>query len=740
MSTPYHLYLCRLRRTNRKHLKNGHAKTINIIRKILVVISIYLVFGILFNSVYANTEIQNKQRIDPYQAKHGSVWILPDNGVYIEVLQMQTDVDYKITGAIARATVKQSFKNTSEFYAEGIYVFPLPEKAAVDQFRMIIGDRIIEGQVKERIEAKKIYETAKAAGKKTGLIEQQRPNVFTTLLANIAPGENIIIEFSYQQVLDYKDAAYRLRFPMVVGPRYHPAINSNKKLPTQQNNVDSGTNVYTQTDPVKTTNNPTRIHILLDTGANLSELKSSYHRIDIKQTSENRYSISTIGENIRSDRDFELVWKPQLTDSPQLSTFQETTFHKFGADDNYALITLLPPALSHLQQKVQARDVVFVLDISGSMSGTSIEQAKASLIIALDGLSAIDRFNIIWFNHEAGSLFPDAVVASDRNKNLAKRYIDNLQASGGTEMLAALNMALSPQQEFTRFRQIVFLTDGNISNEAALFDVINRKLGDNRLFTIGIGSAPNAYFMRRAANIGRGTFTYIGDVNEVKQKTISLFNKLETPALINIQLDIDRDEYEVYPNIIPDLYAGETSTILVKGSQLPDIISIKGDYGNIEWQHSSAMVKSTPIHSNLVHSSSRSSTKGIRIAWAREKIASLMSLRHTATAENEREVIKQKITDTALEHHLVSRYTSLVAVDVTPVNIDTLLLRQRMKNNLPNGWKLPATNGLLLAQTATGLKTKLLLGLVSLLAALLLYRRRSANTASCRVYKHRYLS
>jgi Ca-activated chloride channel family protein len=726
MSTPYHLYFCRLKRTNRQHLKNGHTKTINFIQKILVVISIYLVFGILFNYVYANTEMLNKQQTDPYQSKHGSVWLLPDNGFYIEALQMQTDVDYQITGSIARATVKQIFKNTSEFYAEGIYVFPLPEKAAVDQFRMIIGDRIIEGQVKERVAAKKIYETAKAAGKKTGLIEQQRPNIFTTSLANIAPGENISIEFSFQQVLDYKDDSYRLRFPMVVGPRYHPAINNSKKLPSQQSNVDKGTNVYTETDPVKTTNNPTRIHLLLDAGVNLSELKSSYHPIDIKQTSESRYSISTIGESIRSDRDFELVWKPQLKDNPQLSAFQETSGKDTRGHDNYALITLLPPDLSHLQQKVQARDVVLVLDISGSMAGTSIEQAKASLIIALDGLTTIDRFNVIWFNHEAGSLFPDAVVASERNKNLAKRYIDNLQASGGTEMLAALNMALSPQQEFTRFRQIVFLTDGNISNEAALFDVINRKLGDNRLFTIGIGSAPNAYFMRRAANIGRGTFTYIGDVNEVKEKTISLFNKLETPALINIQLGIDRDKYEVYPNIIPDLYAGETSTILLKGKQLPDHISIKGDYGNLEWQH----------RATLVHTSKN----GIRIAWAREKIASLMSLRHTATAENEREAIKQKITDTALEHHLVSRYTSLVAVDVTPVNIDGLLLSQRMKNNRPYGWKQASTNGLLLAQTATGSKTNLLLGLVSLLAALLLYRRRSTNTASCKVYRHRCLS
>ncbi|MDT8282654.1 MAG: marine proteobacterial sortase target protein, partial [Gammaproteobacteria bacterium] len=609
MNTMNIFYYHRHKQLDNHHVKNRYRQLFNIIRKIFVVISIYLVFGILFNYVYAGTETTDKQDIDPYQAQHGSVWLLPDNGVYvealyIEALQMQTDVDYTITGAIARATVKQQFKNSSEFWAEGIYVFPLPENAAVDQFRMIIGDRIIEGQIKQRAKAKKTYEKAKAAGKKTGLIEQQRPNVFTTSLANISPGENITIEFEYQQVLDYSDGSYRLRFPMVVGPRYHPVSTPASRSPAQsQTDPDTDdTSVYTETDPVKNTNNPTRIHLLLDAGVSLSELNSSYHRININQTSETRYSISTIGENIAADRDFELLWKPQLSDAPQLSTFQTNL-----DDDSYALLTLLPPDLSHLQQKIQARDVIFVVDISGSMSGTSIEQAKASLITALDSLTSVDRFNIIWFNDRTGSLFPEAVIASDRYKRYADSYIKNLQASGGTEILPALKLALSHQQEFTRFRQVVFLTDGNISNEAELFEVINRQLGNDRLFTIAIGSAPNSYFMRKAANIGRGTFTYIGDVNEVRQKIVSLFKKLETPALINIQLDLDRDRYEVYPNIIPDLYAGETATILIKGRSLPDNISIKGDYGNIEWQHSSQ-----PVNVELPNAPDN----GIRIAWA----------------------------------------------------------------------------------------------------------------------------
>jgi Ca-activated chloride channel family protein len=709
-----------------QHIKTKRSivsKSLNIFHKSLLVVSVYLVFGLLFQHVYANAKIN--PGIDPYQTQHGSVWLLPDNGIYLEAMQMQTDVDYEITGSIARAKVKQRFKNSSSLWAEGIYVFPLPEKAAVDHFRMVIGERIIEGKIKERVTAKKIYERAKAAGKKASLIEQQRPNVFTTSLANIAPGEEITVEFEFQQLLDYKDDSYRLRFPMVVGPRYHTGHNHTGQTsiqsltnPAPTNPASNETSVYTETDLVNNTNSPVRIHVLLDAGVSLYDLSSSYHRININQTSETRYSISTIGKNITADRDFELVWQPRLNHNPQLSAFNEKIDNDNGSTGNYTMVTLLPPDLSHLQQKVQARDVVFVIDVSGSMAGTSIEQAKASLITALDGLSSIDRFNIIWFNHETGRLFPKAVPASAKYKGHAALYIQQLQADGGTEMLPALKLALSNQETFSRFRQVIFITDGNISNETELFNVIDKQLANSRLFTIGIGSAPNSYFMRKAAQKGRGTFTYIGDINEVHKKTTALFKKLETPALINIQLEVDKnsnyDDYEIFPKIIPDLYAGETASLLIKGKTSPRSITLKGDYGNSEWQ-SSAKLKTT-------------SQSGIRLAWAREKISSLMNQHHESANEVERESIQQEVTNTALQHHLVSRYTSLVAVDVTPVNADGMLYRERLKNNLPFGWKNPTSvNGLMLAQAATSSRLNFLLAMILFITGTLLYRWKNTD-------------
>jgi Ca-activated chloride channel homolog len=708
-------------RTDIKH--RAFSLALMFINKTLITISMYLIFGLLFQYVYANSE----ETADPYQSQHGSVWLLPDNGSYIEALQLQTDVDIEVTGAIARAKVKQQFKNSSALWAEGIYVFPLPERAAVDHFRMIVGERIIEGQVKERITARKTYQQAKAAGKKASLIEQQRPNVFTTSLANIAPGEEISVEFEYQQVIDYKDGSYRLRFPMVVGPRYHGArdtVTSAASTPAtgvQYGNMDDSS-VVTETDPVNHNNNPTRIHVLLDAGVSLYDLSSSYHRIDINQTSENRYSISTIGENIPADRDFELVWVPQLNSKPQLSAVTQVNNKTDDDTSKYTLLTLLPPDLSHLQQRIQARDVVFVIDVSGSMAGTSIGQAKASLINALDGLSAIDRFNIIWFNNEAGKLFPDTIETSADNKRYAKTFIENLEANGGTEMKPAMQLALSGQESYSRFRQVIFITDGNIANESELFALIDRQLGDSRLFTIGIGSAPNSYFMRKAAQKGRGTYTYIGDINEVNEKTSALFKKIENPALINIQLTIDNGVnqagYEVFPESIADLYADETATVLIKGNRIPEHITVRGDYGNTEWQASARL-----------HTTSRD---GIRIAWAREKISALMDQLHeTRSGDNNEEQtqsIKRQITDTALRYHLVSRYTSMVAVDITPTNTDGMLYREHMKNNLPHGWKQTSTvNGIMLAQGAAGTEQKLLLSISLFFIALVLYRCKLYN-------------
>ena len=264
--------------------------------------------------------------------------------------------------------------------------------------------------------------------------------------------------------------------------------------------------------------------------------------------------------------------------------------------------------------------------------------------------------------------------AGSDNIEYASMIINGLEADGGTVMQPALALALGRQPEPSRIRQIVFLTDGNVDNEQQLFSLIKSQLGDSRLFTVGIGSAPNSYFMRKAARAGRGTFTYIGDTAEVRRKTDALLRKLESPALTNIGIHIDGLELEVFPDPAPDLYLGEPLTLLLRGRQLDTSLTVYGDYGDSAWRQS-------------IELPGKAGHNGIHTAWARAKIASLFEQHHEAVTENERDALKKKIVQASIDHHLVSRFASLVAVDVTPANSSGLLYREKLKTSLPRGWK-----------------------------------------------------
>ncbi|MGB5679273.1 MAG: marine proteobacterial sortase target protein [Gammaproteobacteria bacterium] len=648
----------------------GH-DPVTLLLRLLGALALYLCFGLMAELVYATDE-----NTDPLESTQGSVWLLPETGSYTNALLLQTEVAIDVSGMIARAIVKQRFKNTSDFWAEGLYVFPLPANAAVDHFNLRIGERLIEGQIQEREQARMTYESAKQEGRQAGLIEQQRANVFTTSIANIAPGESISVTIEYQQTLEYDSGRYRLRFPMVVGPRFQA---SNQLL--QEHDGDSDVSTIVSTTPV----NPVSINVTLDAGVPVAELESSYHTIAVRQISAHRYSIELADGGIFADRDFELVWRPELSEKPHTVVFSEQ-----HDEHEYLLLSVLPPDLEALGQQLLPRDVIFVLDVSGSMAGTSIEQARAALIEALSRLKAEDRFNLIWFNDRTERLYPRAMPATAEQIQYASTVIDRLDADGGTVMLPALALALNVQPELNRVRQVVFLTDGNVDNEKDLFAVIKERLGDNRLFTIGIGSAPNSVFMRKAARAGRGSFTYIGDIDEVQQKTHALLQKLESPALINIEMQIQGEDVEAFPEPLPDLYLGEPVTVLLRGKQLADSITLYGDYGESTWQQSVGLTDSAD------HA-------GIHIAWARSKIASLLEKYRSADTEHDRDTLKHQIVHTSIDHHLLSRFTSLVAVDVTPVNSTGLITREKLKTNLPHGWKhgqdqQPASQQIRLAQ------------------------------------------
>ena len=611
---------------------------------------------------------------------------------------LHTDVQFTVTGMLVRAHVKQRFRNPSEEWQEGVYVFPLPENAAVDHMRMKIGERIIEGQIKEKEAAKKQYQRAKKAGKKTSLVEQERPNIFTTSVANIAPYETIVVEIEYQQVARYDLGSFSLRFPMVVAPRYIPGNMNIDGFAGSgwAKNTEQVPDAARITPPVlkpgKGKVNPVNISINLDAGLKIDNINSPYHDIKVTNNNNNLYRINLKKGDVPADRDFVLNWQPKKDKEPQAAFFKE---EKDG--EEYGLLMVLPPQKE--QSRILKREVIFVIDTSGSMAGASITQARAALELAMSRLKNGDSFNIIQFNSYTSQLFSTPQLVSPQSLKQASHYIRSLQAQGGTEMAPAIRAALTNQYGQYDLRQVIFLTDGSVGNENALFKIIEHGLLDSRLFTVGIGSAPNSHFMERAAKFGRGTHTYVGSTNEVQEKMADLFRKLENPVLSDITINWPNNlQVESWPQKLPDLYLGEPLLFSAKAVDLPKKIEIAGRIAGTKWQTNLSL-------------KGGNHKQGISVLWARRKIAALMTQR---VRSNEADAIRQQIIATALKHHLVSKYTSLVAVDITPARKqDEILKKHALPTNLPAGWKHQKVFGTM-PKTATPATLFFLLGSILL--------------------------
>lgn len=673
-----------------------------------LILGLLAVFAILFLLIMSDALFASEQSLNQVNMQNiseGSLLIKTNTpGMYQQIPLLNTDVEMHVSGMIVRSHVKQSFKNESNEWVEGIYVFPLPEQSAVDHMRMYLNDRIIEGMIEEKQEAKRIYDHAKREGRKAALIEQERPNLFTNSVANIGPGETIIIEIEYQQVLRYDQDQFSLRFPMAVTPRYIPG-----KPIIESIHLDGG-GWAGNTDQVKDASritppvyegageiNPVSIRIELDAGFPLKDIKSSYHAIRQQKLADDKIEITLQEKSIASDRDFELVWLPEVGYAPKAAVFNQQI-----NGENYQLLMVMPPHQMNSNPQTLPREVVYVIDTSGSMSGVSIDQAKNSLLMALDRLHPVDRFNIIQFNSMTDHLFSQVRMATPGNLQHARQYVKQLQADGGTEMAPALRAALKDQTESQYVRQVVFITDGSVGNEKSLFDIIKQQLGQTRLFTIGIGSAPNSYFMRKAAQFGRGTFTYISDIGEVNEKMTELFSKLENPVMTNITVDFpDGVDVDALPVRIPDLYQGEPVIMAIKTAKPLHQMTVNGIRQSAPWQATLNLQQGQEA-------------PGISQFWARSKIAALMDSIHEGA---DKDKVREAVVKVALNHHLVSQYTSLVAVDITPTRPQAeMLASHNLPVNLPRGQNFQKIFGRL-PQTATSAELNLLSGLVLLCIA-----------------------
>lgn len=630
--------------------------------------------------------------VAPGDMKSGALLLKAnEDGRFVEAPRLGADYDLTVSGPTVRGRVSQIFHNPTDGWVEAVYVYPLSEGAAVDSLKMVIGERVVVAEIKERQQAKRVFEAAKAAGQKAALMEEERPNIFTNSVANIGPGEKVVIQFEYQEPVKQSGDTFSLRLPLVVGPRYNPAPL------LQVVDLDPGGQGWGQavSDPVPdrarieppvldpavhAPTNPVTIAVTLSSGFALGDVKSHHHAVDIESPREDQRTVRLRDRAVAADHDFELTWTPVAASAPSVGLFRERV-----GDSDYILAFVTPPVVAETKAAPSPREVILVIDNSGSMGGTSIREAKASLLYALGRLKPEDRFNVIRFDHTFDVLYPSAVPATADKVGEAKRFVDRLQASGGTEMLPAMRAALVDNRgsDNTFLRQVVFLTDGAIGNENQLLDVIARDRGRSRVFMVGIGSAPNTFLMTRAAEIGRGTFTHIGSPEQVEERMRALYERLESPVVTGLTAKVTGRTADMTPEILPDLYRREplvlTAKIDPRDALQPASIDVGGMIGEQPWKVSIPLQNAAVGH-------------GVSKLWARRKIADrevARSLRLLTPEDADRHILAL-----ALEHQLVSRLTSLVAVDRTPSRPDgARLARADVPLNLPAGWEFDKVFG-----------------------------------------------
>jgi Ca-activated chloride channel homolog len=627
-----------------------------------------------------SANVPDASLIRPRDARAGSLLIKTDGDAYTDALRLGIDIDLTVSGPTVRARVTQIFRNPTQDWVEATYVYPLPEGSAVDTLKMVVGDRVVVGDIRERQQARLVYEQARQQGRKAALTEQERPNIFTNSVANIGPGETVLVQIEYQEPVQQSGDEFSLRVPMVVGPRYNPAPvvqsvdfrpNGGGWATTSSDPVPDRDRISPQVlDPAENAPiNPTAITVHLQAGFPLGDVRSHHHAVKVESPDAGTRIIRLAEGPVPADRDFELTWKPAAEKAPSVGLFREHV-----GDADYLLAFVTPPSVGEAEQKPLPREVIFVIDNSGSMGGTSIVQAKASLLYALGRLQPNDRFNVIRFDDTMDVLFDSPIAADAGHLAHAKSFVSALQAAGGTEMVPAMRAALTDTagDDTNRVRQVVFLTDGAIGNEQQLFDTITAMRGRSRVFMVGIGSAPNTFLMTRAAELGRGAFTHIGSVEQVEERMRGLFAKLENPAITALSAKFSDAKADITPAAIPDLYRDEPLVLAARLDKLAGSVEIKGRIGDRPWSATLPLANAAE-------------GKGLSKLWARRKITDAevaRTLRQIAPDDADKTILAL-----ALEHQLVTRLTSLVAIDKTPSRPEGEALKLTdLPLNLPAGW------------------------------------------------------
>jgi len=550
-----------------------------------------------------------------------------------------TDVKAEVSGFLSRVTVTQEFENNFPNKIEAVYKFPLPDAAAVDDMTMVIGERVVKGKILRREEAQATYTAAKQEGRIASLLNQEQANIFTQQVANILPGQNIRITISYVETLQYEDGSYEWTFPMVVAPRYVPA-----------------TDQQTDSSPTSPTNAPVEtrgghdisLEIDLDAGVPIVAVNSQSHETEVQQLNEKRAVVRLKDRATIPNKDFLLTYRvagDNINDA--------VLTHRSERGGFFTLI-LQPPQRVAVED-VTAKELVFVLDTSGSMSGFPIEKAKETMDLALSTLNPNDTFNLITFAGDTAILFPEPVPATRQNLQKAKKFLASQEGNGGTEMMKAIKAALDPSDSQQHVRIACFLTDGQVGNEAEIIAEV-QKHPNARVFAMGFGPAPNRSLLDKMSQYGRGEVNYISEVGNTSAVARVFSDRVRSPLLTDISIEwSDLPVTEIYPKRIPDLFSARP--LVISGRYT------KGGKGSIWLKGKMAgqdFVREIPVELP----EKETDHDVLASLWARRRIDDLVG-DEIANAQNQpaQDQAREEITKLGLEFKLMTQYTSFVAID-----------------------------------------------------------------------------
>ena len=617
---------------------------------------------------------------DDYPGCGALVATLPGQTSPVPVPLKHTAVLANVAGNIASVSVTQQYHNPFSSKIEAVYVFPLPENAAVSDFVMKIGARTIRGVIRDRVQAEQIYADARAQGHVASLMTQERPNIFTQKVANIEPSKQIDVSVTYYNTLAYVDGSFEFVFPMVVGPRFNPAATYDgigaAARGAASNASGQGAQV-TYLRPTERSGTDISVNVNIEAGVAIESLECRSHVATITRdsASASRAVVTLSNRDSVPNKDFVLRYKVA---GSALKTGMVTYRGKDGT--GYFSLLVVPPADPSSCRRAPV-EMVFVLDCSGSMNGRPIEQATAALERGLRRLEPGDTFQVINFAQAASQMGPAPVAATDENIRRGVAYSKSLFASGGTFMITGLRAALDFPHDPRRLRYVCFLTDGYIGNEQEILGEINARLGSSRIFSFGVGTSTNRYLLDSMAKLGRGCVAHVAAGDSPTEIVDRFFDRISRPALTDVSVDLrlgDLEFAEVFPRQIPDVYSGRAVVIngrfkersfkgwqgvVVRGSM------IGASSGNFEATEMSAAWDDRRTHPALP------------AIWARHKIGDMADYATAANAYQLPEAVKS----IALQYGLLSNYTAFIAVDSMSQTAGTYGTTVQVPVNVPEG-------------------------------------------------------